>query len=85
VEPEEMAIARERLCKHVSTATESHDSHNMQATKVELLLEVSSKLSTLRLHAGDRNGTAIRVVSSPVLRQLPARQEPWKLRNLWCS
>jgi hypothetical protein len=30
-------------------------------------------LSSLRLYAGDRNGTAIRVVRSPVVRQMSAR------------
>jgi hypothetical protein len=28
VKPTEMAVAREELCKHVSTATESHDCHS---------------------------------------------------------
>jgi hypothetical protein len=38
-EPEEMTIAREWLCKHISTATNSHDCSNRHTPDNKELLE----------------------------------------------
>jgi hypothetical protein len=47
MEPEETPVARERLGKHDSAATDTH-------ATIELLEEVSSMRSSLRLYTGDR-------------------------------
>jgi hypothetical protein len=59
-EPDEMVVARQWLCKHVSTATESRDCHNTNATMEELLEAVFSMQSASRLYTRDRNSQGVR-------------------------
>jgi hypothetical protein len=58
-QPRQPAITKQWLCKHVPSATEAEEIAGEEATIEELMQVVLPVQSTLRLYAGDQNGTAI--------------------------